>query len=70
MQKLKKETLKRAWAEISLTRLRKNVESCRSLLPNGTQMMCVVKANCYGHGIENIIPCLELDRQLAVAVGL
>ncbi len=61
MQKLKKEALKRAWAEINLSRLRKNVENCRSLLPDGTQMMCVVKANCYGHGIENIIPCLELD---------
>ena len=24
-------------------------------------MTCVVKANCYGHGIENIIPCLELE---------
>lgn len=61
MQKLRKEALKRAWAEISLSRLRRNVEKCRSILPDGVEMTCVVKANCYGHGIENIIPCLELD---------
>ena len=61
MQKLRKEDLKRAWAEISLPRLRRNVEKCRSLLPEGVEMMCVAKANCYGHGIENIIPCLEND---------
>ena len=61
MQKLRKEDLKRAWAEISLSRLRRNVEKCRSILPDGVEMTCVVKANCYGHGIENIIPCLELD---------
>ena len=59
MQKLKKENLKRAWAEISLPRLERNVEKCRSLLKDGVEMMCVVKANCYGHGTENIIPCLE-----------
>ena len=61
MQKLRKEALKRAWAEISLPRLRRNVEKCRSLLCDGVEMMTVVKANCYGHGIENIIPCLESD---------
>ena len=61
MQKLRKEDLKRAWAEISLSRLRRNVEKCRSILPDGVEMTCVVKANCYGHGIENIIPCLELE---------
>lgn len=61
MQKLKKEALKRAWAEIHLDRLRENVEKCRSLLPDGVELVCVVKANCYGHGIEHIIPCLEND---------
>lgn len=61
MQKLRKEALKRAWAEISLPRLRRNVEKLRTLLPPDTELMSVVKANCYGHGIENIIPCLEND---------
>lgn len=57
---MKKESLKRAWAQISLENLKNNVEKCRSLMKSG-EMMCVVKANCYGHGIENIIPCLEED---------
>lgn len=51
--------LKRAWAEIHLDRLKKNVRKCRSLVPDGCEMMCVVKANCYGHGIDRIIPCLQ-----------
>lgn len=57
---LKKE-LKRAWAEIHLDRLKRNVEKCRSLLRAPCEMMCVVKANCYGHGCERIIPCLQDD---------
>lgn len=61
MQKLCKEALKRAWAEIYPDRLIRNVEKCRSLLPNGVEPVCVVKANCYGHGIERIIPYLEND---------
>ena len=60
-EKLRKENLKRAWAEISLERLKRNVEKCRSLLSSKTEMMCVVKANCYGHGIEHIIPFLESE---------
>lgn len=51
--------LKRAWAEISLERLRRNVEKCRSLLSDGNKLMCVVKANCYGHGVKRIIPYLN-----------
>lgn len=51
--------LKRAWAEIHLDRLVKNVEECRSLIKEPCELMCVVKANCYGHGIEEIIPCLQ-----------
>ena len=51
--------LKRAWAEIHLDRLKRNVEKCRGLISEPCEMMCVVKANCYGHGIEKIIPCLQ-----------
>lgn len=57
---MKKESLHRAWAQISLSNLKHNVAACRSLSEE-SELMCVVKANCYGHGIENIIPCLEND---------
>ena len=53
--------LKRAWAEIHLDRLRRNVEKCKSLIGPRTEMMSVVKANCYGHGCERIIPFLETE---------
>ena len=51
--------LKRAWAEISLPKLRKNVEIIRSLNNSQTtDIMAVVKADAYGHGDEHIVRCL------------
>ena len=50
--------LKRAWAEISLPKLRNNVEIIRSLNSEGTEIMAVVKADAYGHGDEHIVRCL------------
>ncbi|WP_295073852.1 alanine racemase [Ruminococcus sp.] len=50
--------LKRAWAEISLPKLRKNVEIIRGLNSAGTEIMAVVKADAYGHGDEHIVRCL------------
>lgn len=40
----------RAWAEINLTNLRHNVKALREILPAGSELMAVVKANAYGHG--------------------
>lgn len=50
--------LKRAWAEVSLSQLRKNVEIIKSLNSAGTEVMTVVKADAYGHGDEHIVRCL------------
>ncbi|MBR1592995.1 MAG: alanine racemase [Ruminococcus sp.] len=50
--------LKRAWAEVSLSRLKKNVEIIKSLSSESTQVMAVVKADAYGHGDEHIIKFL------------
>lgn len=41
--------LKRAWAEIHLDRLQANVENYRKHLGANTDIMCVVKADSYGH---------------------
>lgn len=54
-----KRLLKRAWAVIHTDRLKRNIEKIKNLLPQDTQLMCVVKANCYGHGIEKLIPCMQ-----------
>lgn len=53
--------LKRAWAEISLPRLRKNVDIIRGLNSPSTELMAVVKADAYGHGDEHIVRALAED---------
>lgn len=50
--------LKRAWAEISLSALKKNVEIIKGLNSAKTEIMAVVKADAYGHGDEEICRCL------------
>lgn len=40
----------RAWAEIHLANLGHNVKVLCDMLPNGCELMAVVKANAYGHG--------------------
>ena len=42
--------LKRAWAEIHLDSLKDNAVNFKRHLSEKTQLMCVVKADCYGHG--------------------
>lgn len=51
--------LKRTWAEINLDNLRKNVENYKKYLKNKTELLCVVKANCYGHCDDAVVPYLE-----------
>ena len=52
------EYLRRAWAEIDLDRLGKNLEQLKGLAQD-TQICCVVKANAYGHDDRSIAPYLE-----------
>lgn len=59
----------RAWAEIDLDAIGHNAEELKKKLSKGTQMMAVVKANAYGHGVCQVAKVL-LERgadQLAVA---
>lgn len=42
----------RAWAEISLDALSRNVDAIRRTLADSTQLCAVVKADAYGHGEE------------------
>ncbi len=50
--------LKRAWAEVSLEKLKGNVSVIKKLNSPGTEIMAVVKADAYGHGDEHIVRCL------------
>ena len=47
----------RAWAEVNLTALRSNLAAARAA--SGSQVMVVVKAGAYGHGLEEISRALE-----------
>ena len=48
----------RSWAEINVDALRQNVLTLRSLCPEGTALMGVVKADAYGHGVKLAVPVL------------
>jgi alanine racemase len=56
-------------AEIRLPALRHNFRVLRSMLPRGTGVLAVVKANAYGHGSIAVGRALEAEgaRMLAVA---
>ena len=53
------EFLRRCWAEIDLDAVGYNLKEYKKLLPWDTKLMCVVKASCYGHGDDIIVPYLQ-----------
>ena len=50
----------RAWAEVDLGALERNVEAARKA--SACELMVVVKAGAYGHGLEEVTRRLESDR--------
>ena len=46
--------MKNSWVEVSLSRLQKNVAAVQKFLTASTQIIAVVKANAYGHGLEPV----------------
>ena len=50
---------KRAWAEINLSRLEKNINTIKSHVSTHTDIMAVVKADAYGHGEKEILKKLN-----------
>lgn len=68
---------KRSWVEIDVAQLRKNYRIYNNLLPEGTSIMAVIKADAYGHGDVMVAKMLAEEgcRMFAVsnideAVGL
>jgi len=53
------------FAQINLAALRANLALVRSRAPR-TQVMAVVKANAYGHGLERVLPALDAADGLAL----
>lgn len=50
---------KRTWAEINLDALKHNIDVIKSNISDTTEIMAVVKADCYGHGMKYFLPELE-----------
>jgi alanine racemase len=46
------------YAQLNLTAMRQNLARVREKAP-GTQVLAVVKANAYGHGLTRVLPALE-----------
>lgn len=49
----------RVMAQIDCEALSQNIKAIRKSLNPGTQLMAVVKADGYGHGLQEIYPTLE-----------
>jgi alanine racemase len=45
----------KSWTEISISKLRANILSLRSSIASTTEIIYVVKANAYGHGVKQIV---------------
>ena len=48
-----------AWTEIDLSALRHNVKAFRAELNRGVKLMCVVKADAYGHGAAQCAKAMQ-----------
>ncbi|MBI5949948.1 MAG: alanine racemase [Chloroflexi bacterium] len=66
-----------AWIEVDLDAIEANVRALRGWIGPGVELIAVVKANAYGHGVEGVAPALEragVDRLAVVwmpeALGL
>lgn len=47
-----------AWCEISPAQISRNLRHTLDRLPAQTRLCAVIKADAYGHGIENVVPAL------------
>lgn len=56
--------LKRAWAKVSLSQLKSNIEIIKKLNSPTTEIMAVVKADAYGHGDEPVCKYLYNECQI------
>lgn len=59
----------RAWVEVDLDIIAHNAKILRSLLPDGCDLMAVVKADAYGHGAKAVSARLEREGIRAFAVA-
>ena len=55
-----KPTLKK-WVEIDLEAFRNNIKVLKDMVGNTTEIVAIVKADAYGHGIERLVQTAESE---------
>jgi alanine racemase len=48
-----------SWCDIYPERIKKNLQLAHGLLPEGAQLLAVLKADAYGHGIARVVPIIR-----------
>ena len=61
--------MSRAWAEINLDALEKNIKILKGILTNNAKFLGVCKANAYGHGLVRVARKLEECKADYIAVA-
>ena len=59
----------RTWAEIDLNALAHNLQNIRNITAPGAKVMCVIKADAYGHGFYQVAKTLQENGADAFAVA-
>ncbi len=60
----------RSWAEVDLDAIARNVKLIRSHVRRSAEVMGVVKADSYGHGVERVVPILIKSGVSRLAVSM
>lgn len=60
----------RSWAEVDLDKIAANVRLIRSHVRRSAEIMGVVKADSYGHGVEQVVPVLLKSGVSRLAVSM
>jgi len=69
MADLKPSERGRAWVEIDLDALAQNITDLRANTPDGCEIMAIVKADAYGHGVEKVSKRLVVEGIKTFAVA-
>lgn len=59
----------RSWIEIDRDNLRHNAQVLKDAMPPGSELMAVMKAEAYGHGMHEVAVCLQQAGVRAFAVA-
>lgn len=57
-----------SWCEIHLDRFSSNLELALDLVPEGRRLCVVLKADAYGHGIQQIVPLVQAQDVACIGI--